>query len=106
MHIIRKTQQGEDENFQTTCFSDINNEIILSDVSSEIVIMFFKTIYVHQYQMYFRLEIRLSKLKITLRELTAKLEQIQNQLLHEGLVSLVSFCHTKNVFSRWVLFML
>lgn len=102
MHIIHKTQQGEDENFQTTCFSDINNEIILSDVCSEIVIMFFKTIYMNQYQMHFRLEIRLSKLKITLREQSAKLEQIQNQLLHEGLVSLVSFCPTKNVFSRWV----
>lgn len=34
MHIIHKTQQEEDKNVQTTCFSDINNEIILSDVSS------------------------------------------------------------------------
>lgn len=102
MHISHKTQQEEDKNVQTTCFSDINNEIILSDVSSQIVIVSFKTIYVNHYQMHFRLEIRLSKLKITLREQSAKLAQIQNQLLHEGSVSLVSFCHTKNVFSRWV----
>ncbi|XP_076401975.1 uncharacterized protein LOC102922011 isoform X7 [Peromyscus maniculatus bairdii] len=32
-----------------------------------------------------RLEVRLSKLKITLKEQSAKIEQIQTQLLHEGL---------------------
>ncbi|XP_059131330.1 LOW QUALITY PROTEIN: ankyrin repeat domain-containing protein 26-like [Peromyscus eremicus] len=33
-----------------------------------------------------RLEVRLSKLKITLKEQSAKIEQIQTQLLHEGLL--------------------
>jgi hypothetical protein len=51
--------------------------------------MFFKSVYVNHYQIHFRLEFRLSKLKITLKEQSAKIEQIQNHLLQEGLVSLV-----------------
>lgn len=101
MYIIHKTQQEENENFQITCFSNVNNEMFLSDGSPEIVVMFFKTLYVNHYQMHFRLEVRLSKLKITLKEQSAKIEQIQTQLLHEGLVSLVSFCHTRDVPSSW-----